>query len=48
LYSNEQCLNVALEIITANFPICASKYFKGETWKLYQRGWTPHFYDYYN
>ena len=34
LYSDEQCLNVALEIITANFPICASKYFKGETWKL--------------
>jgi hypothetical protein len=34
LYSNEQCLNVALEIITANFPICASKYFKEEPWKL--------------
>ena len=34
LYSNEQCLNVALEIIRANFHICASKYFKGESWKL--------------
>jgi hypothetical protein len=34
LYSDEQCLNIALEIIRANFPICASKYFKGETWKL--------------
>jgi hypothetical protein len=34
MYSDEQCLNIALEIIRANFPICASKYFKGETWKL--------------
>jgi hypothetical protein len=34
LYSDEQCLNIALEIIRANFPICASKYFKGEPWKL--------------
>jgi hypothetical protein len=34
LYSDEQCLNVALEIIRANFPICASKYFKEEPWKL--------------
>jgi hypothetical protein len=34
LYSDEQCLNIALEIIRANFPICASKYFKEEPWKL--------------
>lgn len=34
LYSNEQSLSVALEIIRANFPICASKYFKGEAWRL--------------
>lgn len=34
LYSDEQCLNIALEIIKANFPICISKYVKGEPWKL--------------
>lgn len=34
LYTDEQCLSIALEIIKANFSICASKYFKGESWKL--------------
>jgi hypothetical protein len=34
LYSEEQCLKVSLKIIEANFPICASKYVKGESWKL--------------
>jgi|FrelakmetLWP11LW_1041352.scaffolds.fasta_scaffold154992_1 hypothetical protein len=34
LYSEEQCLKLSLEIIEANFPICASKYVKGEPWKL--------------
>jgi len=33
-YTDEQCLNIALEIIKANFPICALKYVKGEPWKL--------------
>jgi len=33
-YTDEQCLKIALEIIKANFPICASKYVKGEPWKL--------------
>lgn len=34
LYTDEQCLSIALEIIKANFPICASKYVRGEPWKL--------------
>ena len=34
LYSDDQCLEVALEIIKANFPVCVDKMAKGEQWKL--------------
>lgn len=34
LYSDDQCLEVALRIIKANFPICVNKMVKGEKWEL--------------
>lgn len=34
LYSDEQCLKIASQIIKANFPKCLEKFAKGEEWKL--------------
>lgn len=33
-YNDEQCLKIATEIIKANFPICLTKYLRGDQWKL--------------
>lgn len=33
-YTDEQCLKIAAEIIKINFPVCLTKYLKGEQWKL--------------
>jgi len=34
LYSDDQCLELALQVIEANFFICLNKMAKGEEWKL--------------
>lgn len=34
LYSDDQCLEIALKVIKANFSICLNKMAKGEEWKL--------------
>ena len=34
LYSDDQCLEVALTIIKANFPICLNKMAEGKQWTL--------------
>lgn len=34
LYSNDQCLEIASQIIKANFPVCLDKMAKGKEWKL--------------
>lgn len=34
LYSDDQCLEVALRIIKANFPICLNKMAEGKQWTL--------------